>query len=162
MKQFLKSKFSLFVVPVLFIAIALFAKVYVLSDHKNAVEHQKEVKHPGYESSPEQFIIYPSPAKAWELTHLTPGGRTMDAIAVVLFWVAIALLVLGFLDITPLKPEQSLLAVFIVLCMWGGFKYGAYSSAIGNTQVILSPIDYQKANSTPHGLDELFNGKKPL
>lgn len=158
----LKSNIGLFVVPIAFIAIALFAKVFVLSDHKNEVTHQNEIVRSGYEPSPETFTVYPSPAKAWELTHLSPASRTFDAIAVIFFWIAIAALILGALDLTPLKPGQLLIAVVFSLLAWVSFKYSAYSSAVSNTTVILSPREYNNATQTPDGLDELFNGKEPL
>lgn len=156
------KRLILSVIPISFIVIAFFAKVYVLSDHTPAATFYQEIQHPGYEPSPAYYVVTPSPAKAWELTHLSPGGRTMDAIAVILFWAAMAFLVLNALDFIPLKPTQAAIVAFVILAAWMGFKYGAHSSAVTNTQVIVTPADFEKAKATPGGLDALFNGKKPL
>lgn len=157
----LKSKISLFLVPLLFIGVALFSKVYVLNDHKNGVSFFKEISRPGYEASPAYYTVNPSPAKAWEMTHKTPGGRTLDAIAVITFWVAIALLVLSALDVLPLQPGQATVIVVLLLAIWGALKYGSHSAAL-DTTVIVSPQQYDKAKASPEGLDGLFDSIKPL
>lgn len=157
-----KSYLALFLVPLMFIGVALFAKIYVLSDHKNGSSFFKEVQRPGYETSPAYYVVNPSPAKAWELTHKTPGGRTLDVLADIFFWVAIIGLVLGALDLINIQVNKLTFLVFIALVFWASLKYGAYSSAVGNTTVIVSPQDYEKAKVGPEGLDGLFDSKKPL
>lgn len=149
--------------PLCFLIAALLARFIVLDGHENAVQVQAAVVHPGFENTPLTVRVYPTPHKAWELTKELKGSSAWEGIGVVLFWLAIAFIVVAQLDVLPLKLGYIIVLEFLLLAAWLACRYTAYSGVISNTYREVTKDQYDQANDGHGGLDALFDdGVKPI
>lgn len=160
----IKRERNALILPLVFIAIAAFAKIYVLSDNRYPVTYQSEVKRDGYEASPATYRVAVSPALAWDMTHVTFGSRVQAAFGSICFWLALVLLCLFTFDKLQMNKQwKKIASVGLLLVLWLFLKYGAHSSAVANTYVDVTPEQYHEAVNAPgDGIKLLFKDKAPL
>jgi hypothetical protein len=144
--------------PALFIAVALFARLYVFADHKHPVKFQPEISHGvGYATDPAYYEVYVSPSQAWDLTHQTTGEHVVAFLADLFFWLAIVVMILAGLDI--LEPGKTIIPIALALLAWGVLRYTHFSNSLGY-KVHVTEQEYKKAVDSPEGVDQFFVGKK--
>lgn len=160
LKNFRKN-FSLILVPLCIMIVALIAKTYVTSTTTNEVVYLKERVRPGYETAPAEYKVSPSPSKAWELTSKSTSANVWRIVGIVAFWLLIALLVLVILDEAPVTLTSTHLTIItaILLIIWAAGNYAAYGAVLENNWVTISPETYLVLKDVPEGFDKLFDDK---